>query len=268
MSVTTVTPDRPPPPTAADIERRFGSPTVRIARPVISAGLVGLRGVCRFNWTSRNLDAVTGVTPPFILASNHASHVDTAAILGTLPPTLRERTCVAAALDVFGPLERGRCGPIRSLRREFLQVTVAAGFRAFAFDRHGSSRRSLRAAVELVRHGWNLLLFPEGTRSRAGVIGPFKAGVAIVAKMTGRPVVPTYVQGGTTVLPCGTTIPRPGRVVTWYGTPLRLADGENAQEFTARVETRVRELACRAAATVPDPPLAGVTAADASPRRY
>jgi 1-acyl-sn-glycerol-3-phosphate acyltransferase len=153
---------------------------------------------------------------------------------------MRERTCVAAALDVFGPV--GENGTFRSFRRECLQIVVAAGFHAFAFDRSGPPLRSLRTAVDLIRGGWNLLLYPEGTRSRTGALGPFKAGVGVLAKMTGRPVVPIHVAGGTSILPCGATIPRKGRAHVRYGDPMRLRLGEDTGDFAARVREHVREL--------------------------
>ena len=43
---------------------------------------------------------------------------------------------------------------------------------------------------------WSIVIYPEGTRSRTGVIAQFKPGLAIVAKKSNRPVVPVCVQGG------------------------------------------------------------------------
>ena len=185
------------------------------------------------------LDHLAALDEPVVLAANHQSHADTVAILGTLPRPLRERTAVAAALDVWG---RSGNGNMPSLKRECLQLLVAAGFHAFAFDRHGPPLRSVRTAADLVRNGWSLLIYPEGTRSRTGRMAPFKAGVGLLARFTRRPVVPVYVEGGPRVLPCRAFLPRPGRMVVRYGSPLRYRPGESPGGFAARLQEAVRGL--------------------------
>ena len=233
------------PPTAREIERRFQSPAVIVTRPVILGSIHLLRTARSFGWQAEGLEHLEGLDTPLVLAANHQSHADTAAVLGTLPRALAERTAVAAALDVFGN------GQVPSIRRECLQLVVAAGFHAFGFDRRGPPLRSIRTAVELIRKGWNLLLYPEGTRSRTGRMGPFKPGVGVLARFTRRPVVPIHVSGGRQVLPCGALIPRPGRIRVRFGPPLAYRKHERPEAFSARLrecvqglETDVR-LVCR-----------------------
>ncbi len=229
-------------PTVMEIERRFRSPSVVVARPVVLAGLSMLGTVRRFRWTAQGVAHLLEHDEPLIFASNHASHADTAAILGTLPSAMRRRTCVAAALDVFGSCNNGQKHTLKTLKRELVPFLVAAGFHAFPFDRHGPPLRSLRTAVDMIRRDWNLLLYPEGTRSRSGDMAPFKAGVGVLAKMTGRLVVPIHVSGGRSILPCGVFMPRAGHALVRYGEPMRLSKGESAADFTARVQRRVSAL--------------------------
>lgn len=224
-------------PTVEEIEARLRAPSVRVLRPAILGGIGALATICRFRWTAEGFSSARAEDAPFILAANHASHADTAAILGTLPGPVRRRTCVAAALDVFGATTDRRTLP--ALRRECLQIVVAAGFHAFAFDRHGPPLRSVRTASELLQRGWNLLLYPEGTRTRSGEMGQFKPGVGILARVSGRPVVPVHVAGGETILPCGAFLPRNGHAVVRFGSPLRFQDGESASSFTDRLRQRI-----------------------------
>lgn len=226
-------------PTADEVERRFRSPVVVVTRPAIIGAVGMLRVARRFGWHTNGIGHLNGDGKPMLFAANHQSHVDTAAILGTLPRTERNRTAVAAALDVFG---HPGDGDGRSLKRECLQLFVAAGFHAFAFDRHGMPLRSIRTAAQLLRNGWNVLMYPEGTRSRTGRIAPFKPGVGVLARFTGRPVVPVHVSGGRRILPCGATVPRPGRVAVRYGAALYYEAGETALTFTARLQEAVHEL--------------------------
>ncbi len=230
------------PPTADEVERRLRHPAVIVTRPIILGGIGVLSAARSFQWRATGREHFRGLVAPIILAANHQSHADTAAILGTLPRELRERTVVAAALDVFGN------GSVPSLKRECLQLFVAAGFRAFGFDRHGPPLRSLRTAAQLVRNGWNLLLFPEGTRSRSGEMAPFKAGISVLARFTRRPVVPVRVEGGASILPCGSFFPRPGRITVRYGPSLRCGPRDTLEGFAARVEEAVRQAGGQASA--------------------
>ena len=222
-------------PSADEVERRLRHPAVIVTRPIILGGINVLSAARSLQWKAEGLERLRDLEPPLILAANHQSHADTAAILGTLPRPLRERTVVAAALDVFGN------GSVPSLKRECLQLVVAAGFHAFGFDRHGPPLRSLRTAAQLVRNGWNLLMFPEGTRSRSGQMAPFKAGVGVLARFTRRAVVPVHLEGGRRILPCGAFFPRPGCVTVCYGPPLRYGQRDTLEGFAARVEEAVRE---------------------------
>jgi long-chain acyl-CoA synthetase len=230
-------------PSADEIEGRFRQPLVLTTRPVILGGISLLSVVFRFKWTAEGLERLGDCKPPLIFAANHCSHADTAAIMGTLPRPIRRRACVAAALDVFGPARYVPRKTFKWLKRECLQIIVAGGFHAFAFDRHGSSLRSLRTATELVERGWSLVLYPEGTRSRTGEMAPFKPGVGLLAKTTGRPVIPVHVKGGRDILACGGFLPRPAHVMVRYGEPMIFSKGDSAAAFTERLRLRVRALA-------------------------
>jgi 1-acyl-sn-glycerol-3-phosphate acyltransferase len=75
------------------------------------------------------------------------------------------------------------------------------------------------------------------------VIAPFKPGLAVVAKKSGRPVVPIYIQGGMHVLPEATYIPKSGVMSVSFGEPLHFQQDESSADFMARVESAVRTMA-------------------------
>lgn len=226
---------------SVDVDSLFHRPLVVGVRPLILGGLGTVRRLARVRWEAHGFDRLNTLEPPLIFAANHLSHADTAAILGTLPRRLSRRTAVAAARDVFG----SRAGLPRPISKRLLTLVVAAGFHAFAFDRRGPALASLRTAVRLLRSRWNLLLYPEGHRSRSGGMGPFKAGIGVLAKHTGRPVIPIHVEGGRQILPCGAFMPRPGRLAVRYGRPMRYELGESADQFATRLRDRVRSLGHR-----------------------
>jgi 1-acyl-sn-glycerol-3-phosphate acyltransferase len=232
-------------PCAADIERWLRSGRVLTLRPVVWAGVGVLSLVRRFSWSAHFECDLMGLKGPLIFAANHRSHVDTAAILDTMPPRICKKTVVAAALDVFGR-DTAR-GWRRRLSKDALQLITAAGFHAFAFDRHGPPLRSVRTSTQLIRRGWHMLLYPEGTRSRDGQMGPFKAGVGVLAKFSGRPVIPVHVQGGERVQPYSQFLPGKGHVSVRYGEPMVIQPNEHHDAFAQRLEEQVRQLGARQA---------------------
>lgn len=58
-----------------------------------------------------------------------------------------------------------------------------------------SARSSLHEAIEMVKNGRSLVIFPEGTRSKDGKLGVFKGGAMKIAMETGAKVVPVLIEG-------------------------------------------------------------------------
>lgn len=58
-----------------------------------------------------------------------------------------------------------------------------------------SARSSLHEAIEMVKNGRSLVIFPEGTRSKDGKLGEFKGGAMKIAMETGAKVVPVLIEG-------------------------------------------------------------------------
>ncbi len=58
-----------------------------------------------------------------------------------------------------------------------------------------SARSSLYDAIEMVKNGRSLVIFPEGTRSKDGTLGEFKGGAMKIAMETGAKVVPVLIEG-------------------------------------------------------------------------
>lgn len=171
--------------------------------------------------------------PPYILAPNHVSHSDAPLVLQALPPEIRERTLVPAAADYF-------------FERRGLGVAVTLLMNAVPFDRRNEIADSVRRCERFLRHGFSIVLFPEGTRSQDGRLRGFKAGVAHLAVGTGAPVVPVYIQGSHRLLPRGRALPRPSAVCVHFGEPLTAAPGETARRFNDRIEAAVTALAAGA----------------------
>jgi 1-acyl-sn-glycerol-3-phosphate acyltransferase len=167
---------------------------------------------------------------PVIFAANHSSHADTSLILHALGDHARERTVVAAAADYW-------------FKRPLLGNIVSLFLNTFPFSRTGGAQAQLHSSSQLLKSGWNLVLFPEGSRSPDGRIHEFKAGVGHLANETGTPVVPMHIRGAYQVMPKGQKLPLPGPVRVRIGKPMAPGSDEGSRQFTARVEKAVRALA-------------------------
>src|SRR5205807_985752 len=119
---------------------------------------------------------------PAILVANHSSHADTPLLLHALGDRVRERTVVAAAADYF-------------YGRPWLGRVVSLWLNTFPFARSGGAQEVMHRSSVLLKSGWNLLVFPEGTRSPDGRLQPFKPGVGHLAVENRTPVIPMHVRG-------------------------------------------------------------------------
>ena len=99
-----------------------------------------------------------------------------------------------------------------------------------------------REAIELLRKGRVLVIFPEGGRTRTGKLMPFKMGAFRMAIAHGVPVVPVSIKGAETIWPVGQFLPRPGKLTITYHPPIHV---ERIEEAASRLEIkeRARQLA-------------------------
>jgi len=166
---------------------------------------------------------------PALLVSNHVSHADTLVLLAALPDRARERTVVGAAADYW-------------YDRPWLGRLVSLWLNTFPFARTGGAQAVLHSSSQLLKSGWNLLIYAEGTRSPDGRMQRFLPGVGHLAHETRSPVVAMHVRGTHRVLPKGRRYFLPAPVRVRIGAPLTPRPGEASRAFTGRVEEAVREL--------------------------
>jgi cytidylate kinase len=134
----------------------------------------------------------------FILAANHASLLD--------PPLMG--LCATRRL---GYLAKEELFTIPGLK----QLIEAMG--AIPIHRSGPDRLGIEAAKSVLTRGCGLLLFPEGTRTRSGALGPARPGVSMLAAESGVVVIPAHIQGTWRL---GSAIFRRPRVVVRFGPAL------------------------------------------------
>ena len=163
----------------------------------------------------------------FVLAANHVSNFDPWPLGLPLFPRRYLRFMAKSELFRFG------VGPI-----------LHAGG-AFRVRRGEGDVEAIEKAIELVRDGEVVVIFPEGTRRRKGLVKKHQprphTGAARVALATGAPLIPAAISGTDSLLRLG-----PLRVA--YGPPVALDDlrerdvREGAQEATDRLMTEIERL--------------------------
>jgi 1-acyl-sn-glycerol-3-phosphate acyltransferase len=170
---------------------------------------------------------------PVIFVANHSSHLDTPTVLKSMPYRWRSRTAVAAAADYFYKSRLKASG-------------VALLFNTIPLGRHGGGlgNGATDHVDRLIEDKWNLLMFPEGTRSREGDLGKVRSGAAVLAAQHGLTIVPIYVSGTHETMPPGQLWPKrlPGRlfsrrhkVEVHFGEPIRPQDASERHEVMEKV---------------------------------
>lgn len=137
-----------------------------------------------------------------IFASNHQSMLDPPLIGSCLP---REISFIAR----------------RSLFDNPVFGSVIRSCHSIPVDRGEADIGAIRVAIEALKAGRGLLIFPEGTRSQDGIITEAKAGAGLLAIKSGAPVVPIHIRGARDVLPRGANFPVGGaRIRVRFGAAL------------------------------------------------
>jgi len=190
-------------------------------------------------WWSWLILATTGVrvrvegleqlTPgaTYVFVANHQSIYDIPVLFGSLPFQLR----------IIAKESLGRFPFLGWHLRRTGHMLV---------DRRRPDRAGIFAwATSLPSRGLSLIVFPEGTRSRDGLVAPFKAGSLVAAVQTGIPIVPISVIGSRHVMTKGELTTRPGDVRLLVHPPVattatREPNPDAMRELAARVREIVR----------------------------
>jgi 1-acyl-sn-glycerol-3-phosphate acyltransferase len=165
-----------------------------------------------------SLDKLEKFKHSFIVAPNHTSLWDVVFIIARLPSAI----CVIKKSILFNPL-------------------LGGGARLAGYIANDGMTRMVRDSTKSLKEGGQLLIFPEGTRTKpdARWINPLKGGCAIMAAHADVPVYPIFIRSNTRYLQKGWPLWRrpifPIQMSFELGQPLTLLPDESSQEFTARL---------------------------------
>ncbi len=154
-----------------------------------------------------------------IIAPNHISNLDPPVIGCALPDNRRIR--FMAKIELFkNPVVRW--------------VVTALG--AFPVRRGMADRTAIRNALALLEEGGTVGIFPEGTRSKTGVLGRAEPGLGMIAVKAGVPVVPCAVTGTNKLFRGGHILPR---FTVRFGAPVIVPPGRTDKEAVEHINEQV-----------------------------
>jgi 1-acyl-sn-glycerol-3-phosphate acyltransferase len=168
----------------------------------------------------------------FILVANHQSNLDPLIIGST-------------AGDLVGRL-------VHFMAKEELRHWPVIGWLASQagvyFVRRGEGDRpAQRLSLQLLAAGEPLGLFPEGTRSKTGILREGRGGAALLAIRAGVPLLPVSITGSGRLFPNGSRLPRRSRVTVRIGQPFAVMHQPEGRidraELSATTDRIMREIA-------------------------
>jgi len=174
--------------------------------PLISIGLWAMRVSRRVLGISVEASGIGRIEPgtSYVFMPNHGSFLDGPLVMVLIPGVARV-----------------------ILKKSILRLPIvgmAMRFVGFVpVDRKGAEggKKSIARAVSLMRkRGYSFLIFPEGTRTRDGRLGPFRRGGFFLALESGAPIIPVTILGTRELMPKGQWFARRGAVKVVFHEPV------------------------------------------------
>lgn len=160
---------------------------------------------------------------PCIIAPSHQSMLDGFILAAALPYDVLKKTFFLAFEMVFGT----------KIMRPIVQNS-----QTILIDVNKDLKISMQKSTVPLKNGQNLVVFPEGARSRDRELLEFKKFFAILSIELDIPVVPVVLDGTFEVMPAGKLFPRPSPVIIKYLDPI-YPKGLSYDELVAKVKEAI-----------------------------
>lgn len=155
-------------------------------------------------WVKRE-GKITLPKEPFILIGNHQSYLDAPILSAIIPTKFLNNTYFMATAKHFP----------KGFRR-----FLADNTNTIVVDVNQNLGKTLKETAYALKKGKNMVIFPEGMRTRDGELGEFKKSFAILSKELGIPVVPFGIEGAYDSLPFGSFFPKPKKIKIKFFDPI------------------------------------------------
>jgi long-chain acyl-CoA synthetase len=185
---------------------------------------------------------------PMLIVANHVTAYDGPLVQYALPGAMRRRIAVAMAGDMLEDYRHFRNPERAPGKRGFyppgplVYLLLTALFNVFPLPRRRNFQRSFAHAGEAMDSGYNVMVFPEGTRSAEGKLVNFRGGIGLLVKQSGAMVLPVGLRGLGELKVAQRGWFRSGKIEVHVGHPLRFAPEETETAITARLHAEVEGL--------------------------
>jgi len=147
----------------------------------------------------------------FIIIANHNSHLDTMAIMASLPAKIIHKVKPVAAADYFGKTK---------LKATLSNYLINALLIQRKRDKEHPENDPINQMIKALDDGFSLIIFPEGTRGEPEVQQPLKPGVGyVLIKKPQIKYVPVYLKGMGKAMPKDDSLLIPFTSSLTYGRP-------------------------------------------------
>jgi len=197
-------------------------PRYRMARSWCRVNLAGARVICGIRWTVEGRENIPAGDVPHVVLAKHSSTWETLALNMLFPPLAFVAKKELLSIPFFG-WGFALASPItidRKAGTDAMQQMVVQG-------------------RERLKSGFWIVIYPEGTRIRAGTRSRWKTGGARLARALETPLLPIAHNAGW-LWPKGVFGKRPGTITVSVGKPIDTA-GRDVQSLTSEVETWIEQ---------------------------
>lgn len=156
---------------------------------------------------------------PIVFVANHQSNFDIPLLLGYLK---RPKGFIAKKETETIPIVGGW---MKYLKCIFMDRTSPR-----------AALKSIKEGIEIVKSGYALVIFPEGTRSPDGQMGEFKAGSFKLATKAEAQIIPVTISGSFDMMKKGSMKIKPANVVLTISKPVSSTTYESADSYLLREE--------------------------------
>lgn len=186
---------------------------------------------------------------PMLIIANHVTAYDGPLVQYALPGWMRRHVAAAMSGEMLDDFRHFR-NPERFSPRygkfdpfgPLAWFLLTALYNVFPLPRGRDFQRSFAHAGEALDRGFNVLVFPEGTRSVVGKLAVFRPGIGLLVKQSNVAVLPVALRGLGELKAKGRGWFRSGKVEVRVGEPLNFGPEVTESEITQRLHRAVEKL--------------------------
>jgi long-chain acyl-CoA synthetase len=183
-------------------------------------------------------------TQPMLLIANHITAYDVPLLLYALPRWMRWRTAVAMSGEMLEDFRHARNQPQAWLNPlgPVAWLLITALFNVFPLPRQRDIQRSFAHIGRALDSGLNVLIFPEGARSRDATLHGFRPGIGLLAQQAEAPILPLALAGFGDLVARRRRWLHAGNITIRVGEPVTFTAGESPQQITSELHGAVEKL--------------------------